>query len=360
MTLTDLHVQLGAVLAPDGIPLHYGQPLNEYGAFVHQAVLLDRRHEGRLSVRGADRQAFLHRMSTNSITTLGEGEACVTLFLTPQGRILERVFVINRTDELILLSEPGRSAALESLLRRNIFYQDKVSIDSLNEATGHLALHGAQADAFMESLHPHLTDAPVLFGRTIVIDGISVLAIRRKAIVGAHWALIYPADASVQLFTALLTLGQGFGLRPAGALAYHAQRVRVGYPAGREVGSDYIPLEVGLWDDLHFGKGCYTGQEIIARMESRQRVARTLVTLSLSQMIDAPAAVSLDGYEVGTLTSSAAAPDSNIYGLAVVKREAAIIGQTLALGTDNSPALITGYGGIRPPFIETIHDSGSE
>jgi folate-binding protein YgfZ len=360
MTLSDLHTQLGAVLAPDGIPLHYGHLLSEYEAFSHQAVLLDRRHEGRLSVRGTDRQAFLHRMSTNSITTLKAGEACVTLFLTPQGRILERVFVYNRGDDLILISEPGRSAALESLLRRNIFYQDHVSIESLNETTGHFALHGPQADAFMESLQPGLADAPDLHGQTIMIDGLSVLAIRRKPITGTHWALISSADVSEQLFTALLTLGEAFGLRPAGGLAYHIQRVRAGYPAGREVSSDYIPLEVGLWEDLHFAKGCYTGQEIIARMESRQRVARTMVTLTLSQMVDAPAAVFLDGHEIGTLTSSAAAPDRNIFGLAVVKREAAEIGQSLTIGTGTVPALITGYGGVRPPFIETIHDSGSE
>src|SRR5215207_813037 len=96
-------------------------------------VVLDRRHEGRLSIQGQDRHTFLNRMTTNAITSLKEGQACVTLFLNPQGRILERAFVYNHTDELILISEPGRGESLENLLRRNIFYQDRVSITSLTE-----------------------------------------------------------------------------------------------------------------------------------------------------------------------------------------------------------------------------------
>lgn len=360
MTLRDFHLHLGAALAPDGIPLHYGQPLVEYETLQDRAVILDRSHEGRLSVRGPDRHAFIHRMSTNSITSLSEGQGCVTLFLTPQGRILERAFVYNHTDELVLISEPGRGAALEAFLRRNIFFQDRVTIESFTEVTSHLALHGPQADEVMERLHPHISDAPVLFGRSILIDGISVLAIRRKALIGAHWALICPAQATSQVMTALLDLGQSMGVRPAGALAYHVHRVRVGYPAGREVTSDYIPLEVGLWDDLHFNKGCFTGQEIIARMESRQKLARTLVKLSLSKMIDAPVPISYEGREIGTLTSSAAAPDGNVFGLAVVKRESAVIGHTVSLGTLAIPAHITGYGGVQPPFIEILQDTGNE
>lgn len=360
MTLTDLHLNLGAALAPDAIPLHYGQPLVEYQMMHDRVVVLDRSHEGRLSVRGPDRHAFLHRMSTNSITSLSEGQGCVTLFLTPQGRIIERAFVYSHTDEVILISEPGRGAALESLLRRNIFFQDHVTVESLTDSTAHLALHGPQADALMESLHPHITDSPVLFGQSILIAGISVLAIRRKPLVGTHWALICPVQAASQVFAAVLEHGQAFGVKPAGALAYHVHRVRVGYPAGREVSSDYIPLEVGLWDDLHFSKGCFTGQEIIARMESRQKVARTLVTLALSQMVDAPASVLYEGREIGTLTSTAAAPDGNVFGLAIVKREGAVVGRNVILGPNAVTAHITGYGGVQPPFIETLQDSGSE
>ncbi len=360
MTLKDLHLALGAQLAPDSIPLHYGQPDIEYDTLREHVALLDRSHEARLSVRGPDRHVFLNRMSTNAITSLGEGEACVTLFLTPQGRLLERVFVYNHTDELILISEPGHGEALEGLLKRNIFFQDHVTVSSLTDATAHLALHGPQADALLESVQPHIAQTPVLFGRPLLIAGISVLAVRRKALVGAHWALMCPIEDAPQLFTALLEKGQAFGLRPAGSLAYHGHRVRVGYPSGREISSDYLPLEVGLWDDLNFAKGCYTGQEIIARMESRQRVARTLVTLHLSQMVDSPAPVFYEGRKIGTLTSSALAPDRNVYGLAVVKRDMAVTGHTLTVGPHAIPARISGRGGVQPPFIDVIQDSGSE
>src|SRR6185295_4976010 len=99
----------------------------------------------------------------------------------------------------------------------------------------------------------------------------------------------------------LLTLG----LIPAGSLTYNRLRIRAGRPGvGHELTQDYIPLELGLWDEVSFTKGCYTGQEIIARMESRGRLAKTIITVNLSAAVDAPAKLVADGHEVGMLTSS--------------------------------------------------------
>ncbi|MCU0512006.1 MAG: folate-binding protein, partial [Anaerolineae bacterium] len=148
---------------------------------------------------------------------------------------------------------------------------------------------------------------------------------------------------------------------PAGSLTYNTLRIRAGYPAGREISQDYLPLEVGLWDAVSFDKGCYTGQEIIARMESRQRIARTLVHLALTDFVAAPAPVFMAGNAVGTLTSSVQAPDGAIFALAVLKIAAARPGTALTVGEGGSAAVVSGLPGAQPPYLtfEAEQDSGS-
>jgi aminomethyltransferase len=118
---------------------------------------------------------------------------------------------------------------------------------------------------------------------------------------------------------------------------------------GRELSTDYIPLEIGLWDEVSFSKGCYTGQEIIARMESRHKLAKTIVQLTLDQPVETPAALTLDGREVGALTSCAAAPDGLVYGIGVVKLAAAVRGTVLKAA--GAQATILQLAGAQPPDL---------
>ena len=112
-----------------------------------------------------------------------------------------------------------------------------------------------------------------------------------------------------------------------------------------------MPLEVGLWDEVSFSKGCYTGQEIIARMESRQRLAKTLVKVGLASMVAAPAPVYADGNLAGTLTSSAQAPDGAIHALAVLKLRYAQAGSRLTVGPGGIEAEVLEFAGAQPPFV---------
>jgi aminomethyltransferase len=96
------------------------------------------------------------------------------------------------------------------------------------------------------------------------------------------------------------------GLMVADAEAYEFLRIESGRPRfGHELTQDYIPLETGLWDDVSFNKGCYIGQEIIARMESRNRLAKKLVNLAPSAPVAAGSALTANGKNAGTLTSAA-------------------------------------------------------
>ena len=120
------------------------------------------------------------------------------------------------------------------------------------------------------------------------------------------------------------------GALPAGSLVFNALRVRAGRPApGSELTADYIPLELGLWDEVSFSKGCYTGQEIIARMESRGQLAKMMVLLRPQGEVNAPAELKHEGRVVGRLTSSVVAPDGARHALGVLRRHLAQPGTRL-------------------------------
>jgi aminomethyltransferase len=110
------------------------------------------------------------------------------------------------------------------------------------------------------------------------------------------------------------------GARPMGQAAYEVLRVEAGYAAhGHELSLEYIPLETGLHDAVSFTKGCYVGQEIISRMDSRKRLAKQLRGLRLSGLAEAPARLAVAGKEAGDLTSVVQSPRFGPIGLAYVR-----------------------------------------
>ncbi|MBI5669452.1 MAG: folate-binding protein YgfZ [Chloroflexi bacterium] len=352
MSLADVHLAQGAALAADGIPLHYGDQLAEYQAALERAVLMDRSHEGRLELRGRDRFDLVQRMSTNDVLNLTSNEGCPTIFTNPNGRILDRVMLYNRAEAALLLVEPGRGPALRAYLQRNIFFNDDVQVNDLAPATRLFVLHGPQAGAVMAALSPDTAAVSGLNGLELTLAGAPVFAARRKPVSGDHWTLLVPDEQAEAVWNTIYTTGMAHGLAVAGSLTYNVLRIRAGRPAvGRELSADYIPLEAGLWDEVSFRKGCYTGQEIIARMESRGRLAKTLVRLRLEQPVEAPAPLIHEGKSAGTLTSSVTTPDGEHLGLGFVKLALAAPGQSLTVGETGVPASIIALAGTQPPSL---------
>ncbi len=347
-TLKEIQLSQGAALAPDNIPLHFGSQQAEYQAAVTAAVLLDRSHEARLQLEGQNRLDMPHRISTNDLMNMGAGEGRPTIFTSPLARILDRVEVYNMDDAALMLGEPGRGTPLANYLRRNIFFGDDVRLTDLAAAYHQFDLHGPQAAAVAQRFLPASAALPPGHAMKAVTDGQEIIVARRTPVVDERWTLLAPADHAASVWQGLAESGA----MPAGSLVYNVLRIRAGLPSvGRELSEEYIPLEVGLWDEVSFRKGCYTGQEIIARMESRQRLARTLVTLTLAEHVPAPAEVYAEGKSAGRLTSSVVAPDGEIFALAVVKAALAQPGQALTVGENRVSAQIKALAGIQPEYF---------
>jgi len=343
MTLADRHRAAGATVAPDGIPQTYTTLAAEYQAAQTAAVLLDRSHEGRVRLTGPDALALIQRTSTNDVLKLTPGQGCATVFISPIARILDRVEVWRMGEDVLLIAGPGRGEAVRAYTQQNVFFRDKVKPLDVTGETAQFSLHGAHAESIAEALIPGAAALPVFHSLTGTAGGVSFTMGRAKPLMGGHFRLICAQSDAPALWSAILSAGQPGGLQAGGALLYNLLRIESGTPGlGRELSADYIPLEVGLWDEVSFVKGCYTGQEIIARMESRGKLAKTLVKFRLSAPAESPADLTADGKRVGALTSSVTTPDGAHYGIGFVKPDAAADGETFRVGDSAVTAQVRG------------------
>lgn len=304
------------------VTLHYGDPAAEYEAAKSGAVIFDLSHEGRVRAKGRDRIDLLQRMSTNDLSKLAPGQARMTVLTNPLARMVDAVWVLSLPDEAILLTSPGRAFAVRRWLSGYVFFQDDVQLSDATEELGQLGIHGPRASGIAERLVP---GAGALQNESVIqSDGVAVL--RTRPLVGGGFTLLAPSGE----LPALWERAVAAGAVAAGASTFQTLRVEAGLPyGGHEITEDYIPLEAGLWPAVSFSKGCYIGQEIIARMESRGRLAKTLVGLKLSGPVEEGTEIHAGPMPVGRVTSTARSPAAGDIALAIVKTAHAEPGQVL-------------------------------
>lgn len=354
MRLQQLYLSQGAALAGDGIPLHFGDLNAEYDAALKHAVVFDRSHQARIEIVGDDRFEIINRISTNNILNMRPGESRATLFTNPTGRILDRAVAVNwRAESLLLAGGPGRAAALDGYLNKQIFFNDKAWIIDSTPATHQFDLHGPQAGQIIQALISQADNLPPMDGLHADVNGASVfVAQMRPAFAGTFWTVVVSLEDAPSLWQSLVEAGAPYGLKPSGGLVYNVLRIRAGVPGvGRELTTEYIPLEVGLWDEVSFNKGCYTGQEIIARMDSREQLARTIVRLGLSVPAEAPADLFHEGRRAGVMTSSVQAPDGECFAIGVVRTAYIRPGTRLTLAQENGEVQVLELLGVQPAWI---------
>lgn len=352
MDLTGLYISKGALLAPDGIPLHFGDTLGEYDAIDTGGILLDRRHEGRILVAGADALAWLDKIATNKLIDIQPMTGKPTLFTNANARILDRamVYALDK-DRVVLFTEPNRGEVLMKYLQSNIFYQDKITLTNWRPTYHQFALHGVRVNELIAKIDSRSQENK---GEYQVIEAViadsSIYMFSQKPLIGSSWIIITSNESATTVWKAITDIGKPLGIIPSGGIVYNALRIasgRVG--AGRELTAEYIPLELGLWDEVSFNKGCYTGQEILARMESRNKLARVLMRLALSQFAEAGTPLFYEGKQIGEITSSVVAPDGTLHAMGIVKTAIADVGVVVAIGSANgASATLTDYLGVQP------------
>ena len=219
-------------------------------------------------LRGATGLDLLQRMSTNNLADIAEGEIRPTVLTTAIGRIVDRVLVLSLGDRWMVMTSPGRGDTVLSWLRRHVFFQDDVSLEPATAFAQHWFIMG----------HGRVMTSGAAWRRTplrLPVGG----APSPRASCGRRCRRNPPACISCSSRPPPTIPASGIGAVEATVAeeAYQALRIEAGFPEfGREFNDDDIPLEVGLTYAVSFSKGCYLGQEIIARMESRARTWQTV------------------------------------------------------------------------------------
>ncbi len=308
----------------------------EYNALISGAAVLDRTDTGVLILTDADRVDFLQRMTTANVAALSPRQAALAVMTSPVARI-EFVFtILCREQELWLLPASGQADPLAGKLRSQIFFMDKVKVANATPSLRRLRVMGAQAAAVLSSVG---VQSPGTDDTFVSADAVTVLRQERYEVPG--YELIVPAEDADDLRARLLEAGAHLSTDRE---TYETRRIELGRPlVGAELTGEYTPLEAGLAWAVADNKGCYTGQEIIARQITYDKVTKTLVGLRSDAPLPVGADVTAEGRSVGVVTSSGYSPAlGGPLALAVVKRP---------FNTENTTLLVNNSSAIVSQFL---------
>jgi len=298
-----------------GVALHYGDPLREQRRLTEDVGWVDRSHRDVLVVPGADRLSWLHSLTSQHLTELPDGRAIEALVLSPHGHVEHHLLVTEVGGTTWLDVEPGTGPELLSFLDSMRFLL-RVDPQDVSPEWAVVSLVGPRTGPVLAGLG---VDVPEPYD----VQEFQTGWVRRMPWPGADAAdLMVPADALADTVARLSDAGAG----AAGTWAYEAIRVQDRRPRMRmETDHRTIPHEVGwLETAVHLNKGCYRGQETVARVHNLGRPPRRLVLLHLDGTTESlPATgdpVLLDGRQVGFVTTASRHHELGPVALALVKR----------------------------------------
>lgn len=300
-----------------GVPWHFGDPLREQRQLSTGAGVIDRSNRDVLVVPGQDRLGWLHSICSQHVSSLADGDATEALVLSPHGHVEQHWQVTELGATVWIDTEPGAAADVLGYLRKMQFLK-RVEPADVSAEWAVLSLVGpASATILTLSGFP----VPDAAGRAVPIPGGGF--VRRMSWPGADAAdLLVPRGRAEGIVEALVEAGA----QRAGLWAFEALRVEARRPRlGLETDHRTIPHEVGwIGSAVHLDKGCYRGQETVARVQNLGRPPRRLVLLHLSGESDtlpeAGTPVESDGRAVGFFGTGLHHFDLGPVGLAVIKR----------------------------------------
>lgn len=279
------------------------------------AIAVDRSDLGMLKFSGESRLDLIHRMSTQAVKDLAPGAGAATVLTTDIGRMIDRLILYATSDTVYALTGEGNADNVARYLLRFVFFQDDFHVDDLSAQTFIFGVYGAGVQEQLRLLFGDAVDLPLHHWRQQELAGVTTYLHRTDPVAGDGYFVMGEEADKEQVWRGL---SEG-SIVPAGPEAFEYLRIASGQPRfGREISEEYIPLETGLWDDVSFDKGCYTGQEVIARMESRGRLAKKLVHLRAEEPVEPGSEIEAAGRSAGTITSAASGPDG-VFALGYVK-----------------------------------------
>lgn len=271
-----------------------------------------------IALQGDDRLRFLHNQTTNSVEDRTVGEWLETVFVNSTGRTLELATVYVREDALWLQVGAEQKDFLWQWMDRFIFPFDKVELKDLSADYRAVVLLGKSITE--THLGWEIPTANQWLAQSI--QGVEILISAQTGLDLPGFTIIFPADHQ-EIIRKL------WGNLPIiTPTEWENLRVYQGRPqAGKELTEDYNPLEAGLWRSISFTKGCYIGQETIARLNTYQGVKQRLWRIALDRPVEVGTVITLENRKVGILTSS-----TGQMGLGYLKTKLVTEGMTVQVG----------------------------
>src|SRR6267378_79022 len=333
------HGTMGARLEAGRIPLSYTNPVEEYWAIRNHSGMADLSHLGLLQITGKDRLSFLNGLLTNETLNMKDGTGVRSALLNTKARVIADLYLCAREDDLVIDTGDVPGAIVKEILDRFIIIED-VHVEDITSEFVHLTLQGQQA----------AENAGALFGVTFAemkplqhkMLGPSMIANRDRT-GQSGYDMIIPNDEAEGVWQSLLLKG----VTPVGLDSLEILRIEAGYSRyGVDVDENIIILEAGYKDAISFNKGCYLGQEVVARATHIGRVNKNLVKFRTdSNHVPNPRSkISSSDREAGYVTRAAFSPGLKaVIGLGYVQRDFAKIGTKLIVDSAHGPmpAVIT-------------------
>ncbi|MHC4948929.1 MAG: CAF17-like 4Fe-4S cluster assembly/insertion protein YgfZ [Planctomycetota bacterium] len=256
-----------------------GEVEAEYAALRRAAGIVDAPQRGTIVVEGGERRDFLNRLLTNRLDDLVPGSARASFWLSRAGRI-EADLLLVETGDRILVDVDRRLAAATVASLDHFLFADDVSLADASERWHRLAVHGPAAGPLVAAAAGGAGVPEPGGAASVAIGGVDVVAVRRDMVGAPGLELFVPVDGAGAVLDALLAAeaGEDRRVRPVGWYALNTARIEAGTPLFLvDFGPASLPHETGvLASRVSFEKGCYLGQEIVARMENLGRPKQVL------------------------------------------------------------------------------------
>ncbi len=317
-----------------------------------KVVVYNRSHWGRIKVSDNDRLRFLHNQSTNDFESLKPGQGCDTVFVTSTARTIDLASAYVTEDAVVLLVSPNRREYLIQWLDKYIFFADKVKLTDLTDETVTFSIIGSQSDAIVEKL-----GADEIIGKSygshipipnLEGDTENIIAVG-SGLASPGYTLILNANNKEKIWSKIIE---------AGAIEiqdndWEMLRILQGRPQPEtELTDDYNPLEVGLWQTVSFDKGCYIGQETIARLNTYKGVKQNLWGIRLNGAAELGTVITAGDEKVGKLTSYTQ-DGNNYFGLGYIRTKAGSVGLKVKVGETEGEVVSIPFVSHEYPKIES-------
>jgi folate-binding protein YgfZ len=285
---------------------------------------------GYLCIQGPDRFEFIQRQTTNDLHLLKDDIAVSTVLTSPTARIIDVLQTILDQDSLGMTTLPGRAQKTYQFLRSRIFFNDQVSIKDLSRDKTQILVKGAKAAQIIKKIGlPVPEEKNEVMSAEINDNPVKIIA--QDGLVDDGFMILTTNLHDNEFLEVLLDNG----VPPISEETLKIMRIESGMPGPQgELTEDYTPLETNLDTLISADKGCYTGQEVIARQITYDKVARKMVGLSLENSVLLGSKAYADGRTIGEVTSFTLSPRFGPIALAIVKRPYNEAGSIVSVGDD--------------------------